>query len=139
MLPKYARSSLHTKWNTIICETSRKMTIINSKGSVYSFHPNYPKIFETQNKQKLSKTLTSTFQLSKMEIYKWNRLFCNFTQINSKLSSISKQAKIKLAKWVTLKYISLKSCKEFFCLVNSQLWLINERLTQRETKIFATL
>ena len=32
------------KWNTIICETSKKVAIFNSNGSFYNFYPNFPKI-----------------------------------------------------------------------------------------------
>ena len=49
-----------------------------------------------------------------MEICKWNRSFCNFTQINPKFSLILKKANLKLAKWVKLKSTSLKSRKWMF-------------------------
>ena len=39
------KSFLYRNWNTIICETSMKMTIFNSNGSFYNFYPNLPKIF----------------------------------------------------------------------------------------------
>ena len=35
----------------MICETSTKMEIFNSNGSIYNFYPNLPKLY-TQNKQK---------------------------------------------------------------------------------------
>ena len=40
-----------------------------------------------------------------MEIWESNQPLCNFTQINPKLSSILKWAKLKWAKWAKLKSI----------------------------------
>ena len=90
---------------------------------------------------------TSTIYVPKMEICKWNRSFCNFTQINPKFSLILKKANLKLAKWVKLKSTSLKSRKWMFLFfvptivaktnVTSAIpyslhsMLVDERLTQR--------
>ena len=41
-----------TKWNTIICETSTKMAIVNSNELINNIYPNLPKITFVHNMNK---------------------------------------------------------------------------------------
>ena len=78
------------------------------------FYPNLPKAFSihktgknkapTWNKME-GLIKTSTLKIPEIEICNSNQSFCNFTQIDRKLSSISKWAKLKLAKWAKSKTI----------------------------------
>ena len=46
------KSFLYSKWSTIISETSTKMAISKSNGSIYSFYPDLPKISFIQKMRK---------------------------------------------------------------------------------------
>ena len=91
---------------------STKIAIFNSNGSFYNFYPNLPKISIIH---KMSLYLKwAPFKYLKWKFASEIVQFCNFTQINPTLSSISKWANSKLAKWVKLKSTFLKSCKWMF-------------------------
>ena len=98
------KSFLYTKWNTIICETSTKMTIFNSNGSFYDFIqicPKFPLYTKLANIKPIVET--STFYVPKLEFYKWNWPFCNFTQINQKIPFNFKISKFKISKMIKIK------------------------------------
>ena len=103
-----------TKWNTIICETSTKMEIFKSNGSFCDFYPNSLKIFFVHKMIKnKAYTWNKHLQIPEIETCKWDRSFCNFTQINPKLSSIS----LTYTCWVA--YLSFYIYKKTKILLNS--------------------
>ena len=91
---------------------STKIAIFNSNGSFYNFYPNLPKISVIH---KMSLYLRwAPFKYPKWKFASEIVQFCNCTHINPTHSSISKWANFKLAKWVKLKSIFLKSRKWMF-------------------------
>ena len=92
-----------------------EMAIFSSNGSLYNSYLNWPKFLLYTKWVKIKPLFeTSTFLVPKMKICKWNWPFCNFTQINPKLFSISKYVNLKFANWIKLKSTSLKSRKKMF-------------------------
>ena len=89
---------------------STKIAVFNSNGSFYNFYPNLPKI---------SIIHKMSLYLKRAKYPKWKSAseilqFSNFNQINPTLSSISKWANFKWAKWIKLKSTFLKSRKWMF-------------------------
>ena len=94
---QYFLYSKWTMWNTIICETRTKIEAFNSNGWFCNFYPNLPKSSLNKVKNK-AHTWIEHLLNTRNENCKWNRPFCNFNQVNPKPFSISKWAKLKLAK-----------------------------------------
>ena len=91
---------------------STKIAIFNSNASFYNFYPNLLKI-------SIIHKMSLYLKRGPFKYPKWKSAseivqFRNFTEINPTLSSISKWANFKLAKWVKLKSTFLKSRKWMF-------------------------
>ena len=139
------KSFLYSKWDIIICETSTKMAIFNSNGSIYNFYPNLPPTFPLYIKWAKApfKYPKPKFASETGDLVSLPKLTQNLLQFQRSKLKISKMSKIKIHILEISFFEPIIVAKTNATLLQSPLSLhiilIFERLMHWGTKFFATL